>query len=170
MIVLCHDPQLHLQRRINFGDRIRNRGTRFESSANVWNGILFNTSNRANIVFAKARNVCFFLFVSEMKVPHDYPKTIFLLQGLEVSMYVVALVIACAFSSHTHIFARYSTICQIRRPVTRYKHKLLGRLTREARTNTPRSSPKPPTLDPRDAIPDQIYTKGPPMARVLREL
>ncbi|PWY89057.1 amino acid transporter [Aspergillus heteromorphus CBS 117.55] len=46
-----------------------------------------------NIVFAYAGHVAFFGFISEMRVPTDYPKTLFLLQGIDTSMYVVTAVV-----------------------------------------------------------------------------
>ncbi|OOF91601.1 hypothetical protein ASPCADRAFT_16880, partial [Aspergillus carbonarius ITEM 5010] len=46
-----------------------------------------------NIVFAYAGHVAFFGFISEMRVPTDYPKTLYMLQGIDTSMYVVAAVV-----------------------------------------------------------------------------
>ncbi|PLB38855.1 putative neutral amino acid permease [Aspergillus candidus] len=46
-----------------------------------------------NIVFAYAGHVAFFGFISEMKTPTDYPKTLYLLQFTDTSMYVVAAVV-----------------------------------------------------------------------------
>ncbi|KAJ6129382.1 hypothetical protein N7512_002162 [Penicillium capsulatum] len=46
-----------------------------------------------NIVFAYAGHVAFFGFISEMKIPTDYPKTLYLLQGTDTCMYVVAAVV-----------------------------------------------------------------------------
>ncbi|CAG8422982.1 unnamed protein product [Penicillium salamii] len=46
-----------------------------------------------NIVFAYAGHVAFFGFISEMETPTDYPKTLYLLQITDTSMYVVAAVV-----------------------------------------------------------------------------
>ncbi|KAJ5427521.1 Major facilitator superfamily domain general substrate transporter [Penicillium cf. griseofulvum] len=46
-----------------------------------------------NIVFAYAGHVAFFGFISEMKTPTDYPKTLYLLQLTDTSMYVIAAVV-----------------------------------------------------------------------------
>ena len=43
-----------------------------------------------NIVFAYAGHVAFFSFISELRVPEDYPKALFLLQGIDVLMYLIA--------------------------------------------------------------------------------
>lgn len=40
-----------------------------------------------------AGHVAFFGFISEMKIPTDYPKTLYLLQATDTSMYVVAAVV-----------------------------------------------------------------------------
>ncbi|KAJ5954312.1 hypothetical protein N7501_008591 [Penicillium viridicatum] len=46
-----------------------------------------------NIVFAYAGHVAFFGFISEMQVPTDYPKTLYMLQATDTIMYVVAAVV-----------------------------------------------------------------------------
>ncbi|KUM57244.1 hypothetical protein ACN42_g9944 [Penicillium freii] len=46
-----------------------------------------------NIVFAYAGHVAFFGFISEMETPTDYPKTLYLLQVTDTSMYVIAAVV-----------------------------------------------------------------------------
>ncbi|KAJ5125027.1 uncharacterized protein N7515_008852 [Penicillium bovifimosum] len=46
-----------------------------------------------NIVFAYAGHVAFFGFISEMKIPTDYPKTLYMLQITDTSLYVVAAVV-----------------------------------------------------------------------------
>ncbi|KAI3293272.1 hypothetical protein DTO002I6_4923 [Penicillium roqueforti] len=46
-----------------------------------------------NIVFAYAGHVAFFGFISEMETPTDYPKTLFMLQITDTSMYVIAAVV-----------------------------------------------------------------------------
>ena len=46
------------------------------------------------IVFAETRDiaghVAFFGFIAEMRVPEDYPKTMYLLQLIDTSMYLVS--------------------------------------------------------------------------------
>ncbi|KAJ5353410.1 hypothetical protein N7452_002384 [Penicillium brevicompactum] len=46
-----------------------------------------------NIVFAYAGHVAFFGFISEMETPTDYPKTLYLLQITDTSMYAVAAIV-----------------------------------------------------------------------------
>ncbi|KAJ5999667.1 hypothetical protein N7481_000076 [Penicillium waksmanii] len=46
-----------------------------------------------NIVFAYAGHVAFFGFISEMRIPTDYPKTLYLLQGTDTIMYTVAAIV-----------------------------------------------------------------------------
>ncbi|KAJ5463773.1 hypothetical protein N7475_008717 [Penicillium sp. IBT 31633x] len=46
-----------------------------------------------NIVFAYAGHVAFFGFISEMRTPADYPKTLYLLQITDTSMYLVAAIV-----------------------------------------------------------------------------
>ncbi|KAJ5781303.1 hypothetical protein N7457_006463 [Penicillium paradoxum] len=46
-----------------------------------------------NIVFAYAGHVAFFGFISEMEIPTDYAKTLYMLQLTDTSMYVVAAVV-----------------------------------------------------------------------------
>lgn len=43
--------------------------------------------------FYIAGHVAFFGFISEMKTPTDYPKTLYLLQITDTSMYVIAAVV-----------------------------------------------------------------------------
>lgn len=40
-----------------------------------------------------AGHVAFFGFISEMKKPEDYPKALYLLQGLDTSLYLIAAVV-----------------------------------------------------------------------------
>lgn len=40
-----------------------------------------------------AGHVAFFGFISEMEKPRDFPKTVFLLQGVDVGLYVLAGVV-----------------------------------------------------------------------------
>ena len=46
-----------------------------------------------NIIFAYAGHVAFFSFISELKDPRDYPKALFMLQGWDIMMYVVASIV-----------------------------------------------------------------------------
>ncbi|KGO75999.1 Amino acid transporter, transmembrane [Penicillium italicum] len=46
-----------------------------------------------NIVFAYAGHVAFFGFISEMETPTDYPKTLYMLQITDTSLYVIAAVV-----------------------------------------------------------------------------
>ncbi|KAL5364448.1 transmembrane amino acid transporter protein-domain-containing protein [Aspergillus floccosus] len=46
-----------------------------------------------NIVFAYAGHVAFFGFISEMKIPTDYPKTLYMLQFTDTSIYVITAVV-----------------------------------------------------------------------------
>ena len=46
-----------------------------------------------DIIFAYAGHVAFFSFISEMKNPEEYYKTLFMLQGWDISMYVVAAIV-----------------------------------------------------------------------------
>ena len=47
----------------------------------------------SNIVFAYAGHVSFFSFISEFRDPTEFPKTLFLLQGIDTSMYLVVAVV-----------------------------------------------------------------------------
>lgn len=42
---------------------------------------------------AAAGHVGFFGFISEMRVPTDYPKTLYMLQATDICLYVVAAVV-----------------------------------------------------------------------------
>ncbi|THC98559.1 hypothetical protein EYZ11_001989 [Aspergillus tanneri] len=46
-----------------------------------------------NIVFAYAGHVAFFGFISEMAIPTDYPKTLYMLQATDTSMYAVTAIV-----------------------------------------------------------------------------
>ncbi|KAF9884236.1 hypothetical protein FE257_001968 [Aspergillus nanangensis] len=49
-----------------------------------------------NIVFSFSGHVAFFGFMSELKDPREYPKSLFLLQGIDICLYIVtAVVIYC---------------------------------------------------------------------------
>ncbi|KAI4198645.1 MAG: hypothetical protein LQ350_005117 [Teloschistes chrysophthalmus] len=51
-----------------------------------------------NIVFAYAGHVAFFSFISEMKHPETYMKALFLLQGADVSMYLIVAVVTYRYA------------------------------------------------------------------------
>ncbi|KAL8808047.1 MAG: hypothetical protein Q9182_000325 [Xanthomendoza sp. 2 TL-2023] len=51
-----------------------------------------------NLVFAYAGHVSFFSFISEMKEPETYTKALFLLQGSDVSMYLVVAVVTYRYA------------------------------------------------------------------------
>ncbi|KAL8733317.1 MAG: hypothetical protein Q9166_002141 [cf. Caloplaca sp. 2 TL-2023] len=51
-----------------------------------------------NIVFAYAGHVAFFSFISEMKEPETYMKALYLLQGSDVSMYLIAAVVTYRYA------------------------------------------------------------------------
>lgn len=52
-----------------------------------------------NIIFAYTGHVAFFSFISEFKKPEEFPKALFLLQGADISMYIlVAVVVRRPFS------------------------------------------------------------------------
>ncbi|KAL9578579.1 MAG: hypothetical protein Q9212_005630 [Teloschistes hypoglaucus] len=51
-----------------------------------------------NIVFAYAGHVTFFSFISEMKHPKTYMKALFLLQGADVSMYLIVAVVTYRYA------------------------------------------------------------------------
>lgn len=51
-----------------------------------------------NIVFAYAGHVAFFSFISETKEPGSYMKALYLLQGADVSMYLIVAVVTYRFS------------------------------------------------------------------------
>ena len=46
-----------------------------------------------NIIFAYAGHVAFFSFISELKKPEEYYKALFVLQGADVTLYVIAAVV-----------------------------------------------------------------------------
>ena len=46
-----------------------------------------------NIIFAYAGHVAFFSFISELKKPQEYPKALFLLQGVDTCMYILVAVV-----------------------------------------------------------------------------
>ena len=46
-----------------------------------------------NIIFAYAGHVAFFSFISELHTPQHYPRSLFLLQGCDTSMYIIAAIV-----------------------------------------------------------------------------
>ena len=46
-----------------------------------------------NIIFAYAGHANFFSFISEMRVPEEYPKALYLLQFADITMYAVSAVV-----------------------------------------------------------------------------
>ena len=63
-------------------------------SSNLATGFLAAT----NIVFAYAGHVAFFSFISELKNPEEYPKALFLLQGVDTSMYLIVAVVTYRYA------------------------------------------------------------------------
>ncbi|KAJ9199518.1 hypothetical protein DTO271D3_138 [Paecilomyces variotii] len=55
----------------------------------LYNGFLAVT----NIVFAYAGHVAFFGFISELKRAEEYPKTLYMLQSIDTSMYLIAAIV-----------------------------------------------------------------------------
>lgn len=51
-----------------------------------------------NIVFAYAGHVTFFSFISEMKEPGKYMKALYLLQGVDVSLYLIVAVVTYRYA------------------------------------------------------------------------
>ncbi|KAL8948832.1 MAG: hypothetical protein Q9222_005016 [Ikaeria aurantiellina] len=51
-----------------------------------------------NIVFAYAGHVAFFSFISEMKEPQTYAKALYLLQGADVGMYLIAAIVTYRYA------------------------------------------------------------------------
>ena len=51
-----------------------------------------------NIIFAYAGHVAFFSFISELKRPEQYPKALYLLQGVDVSMYILVAVVTYRYA------------------------------------------------------------------------
>ncbi|CAL5869145.1 uncharacterized protein PFLUO_LOCUS3373 [Penicillium psychrofluorescens] len=54
-----------------------------------------------NIVFAYAGHVAFFGFISEMETPTQYPWTLYMLQGTDTCMYVIAAVVIYYYGGNT---------------------------------------------------------------------
>ncbi|KAF7122284.1 hypothetical protein CNMCM5793_000241 [Aspergillus hiratsukae] len=51
-----------------------------------------------NIVFSFSGHVAFFGFMAELKNPRDYPKSLFLLQGIDTCLYIVAAVVIYCYA------------------------------------------------------------------------
>ena len=51
-----------------------------------------------NIIFAFAGHVAFFSFISELRDPTEYPKALFLLQGVDVFMYLLVAAVTYAYA------------------------------------------------------------------------
>lgn len=51
-----------------------------------------------NIVFAYVGHVAFFSFISELKDPKTYPKALFLLQGVDISMYIIVAIVTYRYA------------------------------------------------------------------------
>ena len=51
-----------------------------------------------NIVFAYCGHVAFFSFISELRVPTDFPKALFLLQGTDTVMYIIAAIVTYRYA------------------------------------------------------------------------
>lgn len=54
-----------------------------------------------------AGHVAFFGFISEMQVPTDYPKTLYMLQATDTIMYVVAAVVIYYYGGKDGRFSCY---------------------------------------------------------------
>lgn len=51
-----------------------------------------------NIIFAYAGHVAFFSFISELHTPESYPKAVFLLQGVDISMYLIVAIVTYRYA------------------------------------------------------------------------
>jgi len=51
-----------------------------------------------NIIFAYAGHVAFFSFISEMRTPEQYPKALFLLQGIDITMYMIVAAVVYRYA------------------------------------------------------------------------
>ena len=51
-----------------------------------------------NIIFAYAGHVAFFSFISELRDPTEYPKTLYLLQGVDIFMYLLVAAVIYAYA------------------------------------------------------------------------
>lgn len=52
----------------------------------------------SNIIFAYAGHVAFFSFISEFRDPTEFPKALYLLQSIDVSMYVVVAIVVYRYT------------------------------------------------------------------------
>lgn len=64
-----------------------------------------------NIIFAYAGHVAFFSFISELKKPQEYPKALFLLQGVDTCMYLVVSVVVTSLPSPP-LGRSFSLVCR----------------------------------------------------------
>lgn len=51
-----------------------------------------------NIIFAYAGHVAFFSFISEFRDPTEFPKALFLLQAIDVTMYLVVAIVVYRYT------------------------------------------------------------------------
>ncbi|MCJ1279136.1 hypothetical protein MMC21_006960 [Puttea exsequens] len=51
-----------------------------------------------NIIFAYAGHVAFFSFISELHTPETYPKALYLLQGCDISMYLIVAIVTYRYA------------------------------------------------------------------------
>ncbi|KAM0795059.1 transmembrane amino acid transporter protein-domain-containing protein [Usnea florida] len=51
-----------------------------------------------NIIFAYSGHVAFFSFISELRTPESYPKALFLLQGVDISMYLTVAIVTYGYA------------------------------------------------------------------------
>lgn len=54
-----------------------------------------------NIIFAYSGHVAFFSFISELKDPHSYPKALYLLQAIDISMYILVAVVIYRYAGES---------------------------------------------------------------------
>lgn len=65
--------------------------------SNLANGFLAAT----NIVFAFSGHVAFFGFISELRNPEEYPKALYLLQGVDTCMYLIVAIVTYRYAGDT---------------------------------------------------------------------
>ena len=51
-----------------------------------------------NVIFAYTGHVAFFAFISELEKPEDFPKALFLLQAIDMTLYLVVSVVVYAYT------------------------------------------------------------------------
>ena len=54
-----------------------------------------------NIVFAYAGHLAFFSFISELRDPREYPKALYLLQTIDIGMYILVAVVTYRYAGQT---------------------------------------------------------------------